>query len=392
MANTLREAIEQVLAVDVRDLTDAAIRAEFCEITACAELLELARCRFSAAVEGRGIPDADGAISTASWIQLETGQIRRHAEQDVRIGRALDDFPEVEAAWSSGTITSCAAEMIVNGRCPGAEAEYAQLQGHLIGFAQRRAYRSLRRMIAYYRHCSTQHEPSNEPEGLFLSRVGDEYVLNGTLDIATGEFVAKAIDAALMPPAADDARTAAQRRAEALGLVAKTFCDIGAGQQEHTNAPHVAVLLDWNTITDSVPLATIGNDGTPITRNLLDQLLCESTVTRIVTGPQGEVLDVGRSRRTPSRAQRQAVIARDQHCRFPGCDRPASWSEIHHVHAWQHGGPTNLHNLVLLCSHHHHVVHRPGWTVKFDGNELTVISPEGRERTTYPPGPHLDTG
>jgi hypothetical protein len=56
------------------------------------------------------------------------------------------------------------------------------------------------------------------------------------------------------------------------------------------------------------------------------------------------------------------------------------------VQAWQHGGPTDLDNLVLLCSHHHQVVHRPGWTVKFDGAEFTVITPDGHERAARPPG------
>ena len=121
---------------------------------------------------------------------------------------------------------------------------------------------------------------------------------------------------------------------------------------------------------------------------MIEQVLCESNVSRIVTGPKGDILDVGRTSRTPTRAQRKAVIARDQHCRFPGCDRPAGWSEIHHVEAWQHGGPTDLHNLVLLCSHHHHVVHQPGWIAKFQGADFVVVNPVGREHRSRPPNQH----
>lgn len=385
MAGRLRDAIEEVLKLDVSLLCDAAIREEFIELAACAELLELVRCRFAAAVDGRGIPDADGAATTASWIQLETGQVRRDAQFSVLVGHALGEFPEVEAAWESGAITASAARMIVNGRCPGAEREYAELQPVLVGFAVERDYWSLRRTVAHYRNRADQLRLPVEPEGLYLSEVGGTYALRGTLDLATGEYLAKAIDAASMAPSPDDPRTPAQRRADALGLVAKTFCDAGDGPREHTNAAHVLAVVDWGTLVDSVPLATVGLDGQPITRAFLDRLLCESSITRVVTGPSGEILDVGRARRTPSRAQRQAVIARDQHCRFPGCDRPAGWSEIHHVQPWQHGGPTELGNLVLLCSRHHQVVHRPGWTVKFDGSELTVITPGGFERSTRPP-------
>jgi hypothetical protein len=54
---------------------------------------------------------------------------------------------------------------------------------------------------------------------------------------------------------------------------------------------------------------------------------------------------------------RRAVIVRDRHCRFPGCDRPPSWCDAHHVRHWDKGGPTALHNLVLLCRRHHRLIH-----------------------------------
>jgi 5-methylcytosine-specific restriction endonuclease McrA len=67
-------------------------------------------------------------------------------------------------------------------------------------------------------------------------------------------------------------------------------------------------------------------------------------------------------RRTPviSPAMRRAVILRDGHCRFPGCDRPHTWCDVHHVVHWAEGGPTALPNLLLLCRRHHRMVHQPG--------------------------------
>jgi hypothetical protein len=73
------------------------------------------------------------------------------------------------------------------------------------------------------------------------------------------------------------------------------------------------------------------------------------------------------------------VIARDGGCRYPGCDRPAGFCRTHHVVHWINGGRTAVHNLVLLCDRHHHVIHLPGWIVKFDGHVLTVIRPDGTE-------------
>jgi hypothetical protein len=60
---------------------------------------------------------------------------------------------------------------------------------------------------------------------------------------------------------------------------------------------------------------------------------------------------------------RRALIARDQGCAFPGCGRPPRWCQAHHIQFWADGGPTTLHNLVLLCGHDHHRIHHDGWQV-----------------------------
>ena len=385
MPTTSAPSASEFLALDVASLSDAAVRESFLEARAQADQWDLVCARLAAAVHERGIPNEDGATTTPTWIQQHAGQHRGEAKQSVRVGTSLPEFPEVESAWRAGTISASAARTIVSGRCPGAEAEYAALQPLLLSFAEQRQYRTLRQAIIYYQRCARHDRPPHEPAGVFLQRVGDMWSLHGTLDALSGEYLASALAAAQHAPSLDDLRSPAERRAEALGLVAKSFLDAGNGEFEHTNAPHVSVHLDWATLTHGTPFASIGTDGTPVSRSVIEQVLCESNITRIVTGPKGDILDVGRANRTPSRALRKAVIARDQHCRFPGCDRPAGWSEIHHVEPWQHGGPTDLANLVLLCSHHHHVVHRPDWIAKLHDDEFVVITPAGREYRSRPP-------
>ncbi|UKA55865.1 HNH endonuclease [Arthrobacter sp. FW305-BF8] len=51
-------------------------------------------------------------------------------------------------------------------------------------------------------------------------------------------------------------------------------------------------------------------------------------------------------------------MARDQGCAFPGCTIPAAWCEAHHITYWSRGGTTSTGNGVLLCSHHHHLIHK----------------------------------
>ena len=100
-------------------------------------------------------------------------------------------------------------------------------------------------------------------------------------------------------------------------------------------------------------------------------------------------LDLGRTTRTVPPHLRKAVILRDKHCQFHGCEQPPSVCEVHHVIPWSKGGPTTLGNLKLYCRFHHHIViHRWGWTIKThpDGT-TTATSPDGRELHSHgPPG------
>jgi hypothetical protein len=76
---------------------------------------------------------------------------------------------------------------------------------------------------------------------------------------------------------------------------------------------------------------------------------------------------------------RRALAKRDRGCRYPGCDRAPNRCQAHHVWAWEHGGPTNLDNLVLLCRYHHKVVHRNGWTNHFDRYTYRIYQPDGTQ-------------
>src|SRR5260370_40584918 len=80
---------------------------------------------------------------------------------------------------------------------------------------------------------------------------------------------------------------------------------------------------------------------------------CDGNIAGVVFGRDSVVVDVGRAARVVSGATRRALNARDQHCRWPGCERTASWSAAHHLVHWIQGGATDLTNLILLCHRHH---------------------------------------
>ena len=100
-------------------------------------------------------------------------------------------------------------------------------------------------------------------------------------------------------------------------------------------------------------------DGKVVSASELAAALCDCAMTRVVMDAQGVPLDVGRTKRMFTPAQRKAVVARDRVCAWNGCGVPPAYCQVHHV-AWWHrdGGRTDLANAVLLCDFHHHEVHR----------------------------------
>lgn len=146
----------------------------------------------------------------------------------------------------------------------------------------------------------------------------------------------------------------------------------GAGSRARTR---VSVVVDWATLAGGAPGRSDADFQGPIHPDDVARLLCDSTVSRVVTGPSALPLDVGRTQRTVPSATRRALVVRDGGCRFPGCERPPGFCDGHHVVPWYRGGPTDLGNLVLLCAHHHRLVHRGDWSVNFDGHDLHVFRP-----------------
>ncbi len=104
--------------------------------------------------------------------------------------------------------------------------------------------------------------------------------------------------------------------------------------------------------------AAVSDDGTVLTRTELATALCDCAMTRVVMDAQGLPLDVGRARRMFTPAQRLAVVARDRQCAWNGCSVAARYCHVHHIRWWHRDrGRSDLDNAVLLCSHHHHLVH-----------------------------------
>jgi hypothetical protein len=117
----------------------------------------------------------------------------------------------------------------------------------------------------------------------------------------------------------------------------------------------------------------------PVTATTVRKIACDADIIPVLLGGEGRVLDIGRASRVFPLHIRKAITARDGGCAFPQCTVPASWCEAHHISYWSRGGTTGTENGTLLCSHHHHVIHKEEWTVQMRSGVPWFIPP-----------PHLD--
>jgi hypothetical protein len=97
-------------------------------------------------------------------------------------------------------------------------------------------------------------------------------------------------------------------------------------------------------------------------------LLCDPDLVPVVVDHLGVPLDMGRTIRYATTAQRRAMAVRDGGCVFPGCTAPPTWCDAHHLDEYHLGGSTDVDRLVSLCRHHHGIAHRNGWTLHLEPN------------------------
>jgi len=119
----------------------------------------------------------------------------------------------------------------------------------------------------------------------------------------------------------------------------------------------------------------------PVTASTVRKIACDAEIIPVLLGGEGRVLDIGRASRVFPPHIRKAITARDQGCSFPQCTIPAPWCEAHHVTYWSRGGSTGTDNGTLLCSHHHHLIHKEQWTIQMRSGIPWFIPP-----------PHVDPG
>jgi hypothetical protein len=173
---------------------------------------------------------------------------------------------------------------------------------------------------------------------------------------------------------ADGERTWEQLQADALvGLIT------GARSLDR-RVPELSVLIDHETLVNGLHERSVCEtaDGNPLPPETVRRLGCDADILPVVLGAGGEPLDVGRARRLATRAQRRALRAMYRTCAHPRCTVTFEACRIHHVQWWEHNGPTDIANLLPLCSAHHRLVHEGAWALALAPDRtITLHRPDG---------------
>jgi hypothetical protein len=202
-------------------------------------------------------------------------------------------------------------------------------------------------------------------------------LISGQLDPVGGAALRTALEPLAQPMGEGDDRPLERRQGDAIVELSLRSLDAGLLPQHASQRPHLQVTTTLETLQGlpGSPAADL-EFSTPISSTTVQRLACDANIARVVFGRDSVVVDVGRAARVVSGATRRALNARDQHCKWPGCERTASWSAAHHLVHWVQGGATDLSNLILLCHRHHWMVHEGGWKlVRSDDGRLLALPP-----------------
>jgi len=319
-----------------------------------------------------GVVDDD----VAGYVAFRCGLTTREAREHVRVAGALRELPAIRAAFGRGELTLTKVRALTRVATPGSEERLLELACSLTASQLERALRVFRRLQA--EEARDTHEL--EYVGYHWAEDGS-LVLRARLAAEDGVLVVRALEAARdrvwqgrreeerqeAEADADAAKAAREfeppRSANVEALLGVARSSLEAASEDRQAPARLVVHVDALALTADGAGRSELQDGPVIAPETARRLGCDAeTVASVEHG--GLPVSVGRTRRTVPPALRRLLETRDDgSCRWPGCDRRRFLHAHHRVH-WAHGGETSLGNLVLLCTHHHRLVHEGGYTIE----------------------------
>ena len=363
------------------------------------------------------VDDPNGTVN--SYLRHELNWDQRSASAELRTSAAFHEFPELQEALQAGRITRGAIDLIL---ATGLRTEHRRkclphfLEAFIVVAASSNLNQLRRVLVAWADQVDPISIDSDDSDArshryLRICQVGDGVKVDGFFGIVDGMKILAAINAAFTSmynethregqtinpaeqaeePALDAASLHSTQRADAFikmiiepaldgrvlptsgGLTPNVVITVPLERLESGPAPLASVhdtLLTGDVrkleLNSAFIETTNGPGRAPLGTTSTLQMTCDANVQRVVLSPESMPLDVGRSTRVIPTGLRRALVIRDGGCQFPFCERPPAWCESHHIQHWAKGGTTEIDNLVLLCSRHHHDVHSMGHEIVMD--------------------------
>ncbi|MGW0214732.1 DUF222 domain-containing protein [Micromonospora chokoriensis] len=334
-------------------------------------------------LDGRGIARAHGASSTTVWLRERLHLTVTAARRLVDLAVTLDTGnPAVRQALLDATITVEQARVIADAAATVSTTAGTEIAdkaiGVLVDWAGQFDPTLLRRMATrILDHVAPEVADATAEAALRAEEaraVRDRHVtissqsdgrlrLSGVLDVEAAALLRAALDPLTAPSGPDDTRTAGQRRHDGLADVCRLALRTSDLPEHGGDPTQIVITTDYDALTRQLRAGTL-DTGLQLTPGAVRRLACDAAIIPAVLNSAGQPLDVGRQRRLITGPLRRALVLRDRGCAFPSCDRPPRWCDAHHIQHWADGGSTSIANAVLLCAHHHRLLHHSDWTVR----------------------------
>jgi hypothetical protein len=375
---------------DLDGLADGALAERLLVLRGLMDRLEGQWLAELAAVDARGAAGAEQGVqagATAAWLRRRLRMGAGAAAGLVRTARALYRGPltGTAEALAEGAISPAHAQVLAAGTHDLPDHTTAEAEPVLVAAARRLDPPRLRRVVAQLRGVADPDGAGDQAERRHQQRgavagtdLGGMVAVNGLLDPEAGQMLVAALEPLARPQDSQDPRSASQRRADALVELARRNLEGGQLPQSGGVRPQLTVTVDLDSLLGPGGLGGDAGWVGPLEPETCRRLACDGAVTRVLVtrhpisqggdgglaarlraaarllppalgGAPTQPLEVGRTSRVVTAAQRAALAVRDGGCVFPGCDRPPAWCEAHNLRHWLHGGPTDLANLALLC-------------------------------------------
>jgi hypothetical protein len=372
-------ATQDVCAPVETDISDEERRQRLISKRHLIDMMELSFSREAAEYAASKDYEDQGSVSPIDWIRINCHMTGPAAADRVAVGQLIGELGQTVNAMAYGLVGF--AHLTVMARTANAVGAKFN-EGPLLKKARENSPGKFHHICRHYRHTidafsfNAEHVEQVENRSLKLSSWFDGSVLlSGVLDSVGGAALRTALEPLARKSGAHDDRSRERRLADAL-------VELATGGEQPAK---IQVTSSVETLLGLVgaPAAEM-EFSLPVSSKTVERLACDCSISRVLLNSESMVIDVGRSKRVVSEPGRRALKARDRTCRWPGCERSASWSAAHHVVHWIHGGTTDLDNLILLCHRHHWMVHEGGWQlVRSESGQLLTIPPT----VTFGPSP-----